>query len=182
MAGPLAGEPGPFRPMRPAEPDELPQIARLLDEAGRWVTTLGEVNPWPQPFPIELLRRTLAEGALLVMEDGEGRIVGTAAFRWEDPAFWGIQPPVAGYVHRLATDRACAGAGLGRSMLAQLADRTRAAGRSRLRLDCLSRNLRLRRYYEALGFRPVGTIVVDGWECMRFERRLTPERPGPTPD
>src|SRR5205823_916179 len=58
----------------------------------------------------------------------------TITLRWEDPAFWGEQPPVAGYVHAIAVRRAFAG--LGPKMLEWAEEQVRGSGRGLVRLDC----------------------------------------------
>jgi protein-tyrosine phosphatase len=101
----------------------------------------------------------------------DGETVATFALLWDDPAFWGEQPPDAGYVHALAVRRAYAGRGLGERLLDWAEAQAAAAGRGYLRLDCMSDNAVLREYYERLGFEPRGEAVLDDFEATLFERR-----------
>jgi GNAT superfamily N-acetyltransferase len=111
--------------------------------------------------------------------------VGTLTFQWDDPRFWGEDgaDDRAGYVHRLAVRRAHAGTGLGARLLGWADDQVRAAGRTRLRLDVVSDNAPLRRYYERAGFAHVrdleGEAVLDDgtretWRTSLYERLLRP--------
>jgi ribosomal protein S18 acetylase RimI-like enzyme len=85
----------------------------------------------------------------------------------------------AGYVHRLAVCRAQSGRGLGHRLLDWADGATRASGRTRLRLDVVSDNEPLRRYYEEAGFahqRDVEGefVLADGtrrqWRTSLYER------------
>jgi GNAT superfamily N-acetyltransferase len=72
---------------------------------------------------------------------------------------------VTGYVHRLAVRRSCAGRGIGYRLLDWADMQVRANGGSRLRLDVVTDNGPLRRYYEAAGF--VHRADVDGMHVPR---------------
>ena len=60
---------------------------------------------------------------------------------------------LAGYVHRLVVRRDHSGGGLGVRLLGWADEQVQAHGRSQLRLDVVSDNAPLRRYYQARGFR-----------------------------
>lgn len=81
------------------------------------------------------------------------------------------------------TDRTHAPAGSGRAMLAHAERRITAAGRQLARLDCLSRNPRLRTYYEAAGHRVMGEEpakrAADGssYGVLLLEKQLGPVPP-----
>ena len=73
-------------------------------------------------------------------------------------------------------------AGIGRHASPGLNDKLSRYGRGYLCLDTLSTNARLRRYYEELGFCPVGAVSgpVDHphtdahghWEAVLYEKQL----------
>ena len=48
----------------------------------------------------------------------DDRLVGSVTVVWDDPLIWGAQPESAGYIHMLMVDRAFAGHGIGRLILA----------------------------------------------------------------
>ncbi|HTD51097.1 MAG TPA: GNAT family N-acetyltransferase [Acidimicrobiia bacterium] len=92
----------------------------------------------------------------------------------------------AGYVHRLAVRRSCAGHGIGCRLFDWAGLRVRANGGSWLRLDVVTENGPLRRYYEAAGFvhrddvegvhvSPDGTTTP--WRTSLYERSCDRNNP-----
>ena len=150
-----------------ASPEELDEVVAVLSEAAAWLRARG-IEQWPDPYPAAWVQASIERGETYLARQGDA-LVGTITLRWEDPAFWGEQPPVAGYVHGIAVRRAFAGAG---PELLEWADgQVGAAARELLRLDCRSDNFRLRRYYEEQGFVHRGDATVAGFETSIYERR-----------
>lgn len=142
---------------RQASREDLQQVVSVLSEAAKWAKSRGIERWWPVPFPEDWVRRGFERGEVVVLELGP-RLVGTFTLTRDDPIMWGEQPPIAGYVHRIAIRREFAGQGLGRQILDWAAAQVRSWGRSKLRLDCLATNESLVRYYLSQGFREVGRI------------------------
>ncbi|MFF9147595.1 GNAT family N-acetyltransferase [Streptomyces sp. NPDC014861] len=149
---------------RPAGEADLATLVRLRDDAARWMLSRGITGQWsPGELGEDHFRRIMDHGEVWIAELAEsaggpgstGRVVGAWELWWDDEAAWGPQPPVAGYVHRLMVDRGAA-PGTGRLLLAAAEHRATEAGRTRLRLDCLSTNTALTAYYERAGYRAVG--------------------------
>ena len=167
------------RRFRTAHLPDLPAVEELLTEGAAWAKARGVVGFWPVPFPRERILPSLRRGETVVLEE-DGELVGTLALSREDPDYWGVQPPVAGYVHRVAVRADRRGAGLGQTMLAWAATRVRRWGRPLLRLDTLASATPLVRYYERLGFRAVGRIwkrVAGGdRRLVLLEKRVGPGR------
>ncbi|MFC9188528.1 N-acetyltransferase [Streptomyces cyaneofuscatus] len=139
---------------RAASDDDLTELVRLRDAAARWQIERG-IEQW-QPGELDEghFRRRLREGEVWLATLGpDGPSAGAWELWWDDEPAWGAQPPVAGYVHRLMTDRRTAPPGAGRVLLAEAERRIAAYGRELCRLDCLTSNDRLRRYYEEGGTR-----------------------------
>ncbi|MFF8274934.1 GNAT family N-acetyltransferase [Streptomyces lateritius] len=150
---------------RQADDRDLDVLVGLFDGAARWMVR-GGIDQWkPGDKTTEHFRSRMAAGEVWLASQG-GRPVGAYELWWEDEQAWGPQPPVAGYVHRLMTDRESAPAGAGRALLAHAEERIAAGGRAVARLDCLSSNPRLRAYYEAAGYTAVGEepgkLAADG--------------------
>ncbi|MGW4981678.1 GNAT family N-acetyltransferase [Streptomyces mirabilis] len=140
---------------RQATEADIPTLVRLRDEAAHWQITHG-IDQWkPGQLTEPHFRTRLAEGEVWLALLDE-RVAGAWELWWDDPAAWGPQPPTAAYIHRLMTDRRVAPPGAGRHMLAEAERRIAAAGRPLSRLDCLSTNPRLRKYYQAAGYTVVG--------------------------
>ncbi|MBT2441477.1 GNAT family N-acetyltransferase [Streptomyces sp. ISL-36] len=157
---------------RQADAGDLGLLVGLFDGAARWMLR-GGIDQWkPGDKGVEHFRTRIAAGEVWLASDpgrggGEvGRVVGAYELWWEDEQAWGPRPPVAGYVHRLMTDRESAPAGTGRALLAHAEERIGLRGRAVARLDCLSSNPRLRTYYEAAGYTAVGEepgkLAADG--------------------
>jgi len=163
--------------IRPAGPDDVDAAGTVLAEATAWLRSRGIVQ-WPARFSTEFLLEGAARGELYVASLG-GETVGTVTLQWSDPPFWGDRAD-AGFVHRLAVSRSHPG--LGPAIMSwaeqQVADRDRRF----VCLDCLSDNVRLRRYYEELGFRAVGEIAgpaghptdpgLGGWRAALYEKKV----------
>ena len=150
-----------------ASPEELDEVVAVLSEAARWLRGRG-IEQWPDPYPADWVAPSIERGETYLAREGDA-VAGTITLRWEDPAFWGEQPPVAGYVHGIAVRREFVGAG---PQLLEWADeQVGATGRELVRLDCRSDNARLRRYYEELGFAHRGNATVAGFETSLYERR-----------
>ncbi|MEV6108588.1 GNAT family N-acetyltransferase [Streptomyces sp. NPDC051940] len=157
--------------LRPATDTDLPLLVRLRDDAARWMIRQG-IQQWrPGDFGEEHFRRVREYGEVWVAEAGaadaggvgaavaEDRprpVIGAFELWWEDEDAWGVQPPVAGYVHRLMVDREVATPGAGRLLLGAAERRVAETGRELVRLDCLATNERLNAYYENAGYRAVG--------------------------
>jgi GNAT superfamily N-acetyltransferase len=156
--------------VEPAGREELDDVVSVLSEAAEWLRSRG-IEQWPSPYPAEWVAPSIERGeTYLVRENGE--VAGTITLRWEDPAFWGEQPPVAGYVHGVVVRRGFAGRGA--ELLEWAADRVREAGRDLLRLDCRTDNAKLRGYYERLGFEHRGDTTVEDFRTSLYERRCRP--------
>jgi len=150
-----------------ADPEALDEVVAVLSEAAAWLRSRGVVQ-WPYPYPAEWVAASIERGETYLAREN-GAVLGTITLRWADPAFWGEQPPVAGYVHGLAVRRAFAGRG---PELLDWADgQVREAGRDLLRLDCRTDNVRLRAYYEQQGFEHRGDATVDDFRTSLYERR-----------
>jgi GNAT superfamily N-acetyltransferase len=146
----------------------------ILDEAARWLASQG-FDHWPVPFPADELAERIDQGELYVA-DLDGEPAGTLTLLWDDPSFWGDQPPDAAYIHKLAVRRAFAGRGLGSAIVAWAERRAAAAGRQHLRLDCPRDNPGIRVYYERLGFEHRGDLDDPrGFVVALYERPIEPE-------
>ena len=150
--------------------EELGDVVEVLSEAAAWLRSRG-IEQWPSPFRADWVAPSIERGETYLVRENDA-VAGTITLRWEDPAFWGEQPPVAGYVHGIAVRREFAG--LGPELLAWADEQVRAAGRGLLRLDCRTDNAELRRYYERHGFRYCGDATVHDFRTSLYERRCSP--------
>ncbi|MFG2641496.1 GNAT family N-acetyltransferase [Streptomyces sp. NPDC048370] len=163
---------------RQADDRDLDLLVGLFDGAARWMVHHG-IDQWkPGDKSAEHFRARISTGEVWLASCGD-RAVGAYELWWDDEQAWGPQPPVAGYVHRLMTDREAAPAGAGRALLAHAEERIAAGGRAVARLDCVTSNPRLRTYYEAAGYGVVGEepgkLAADGtrYGVTLLEKALT---------
>lgn len=172
----MAKRPPPAPPsirVRVAGPDDRALVLEILDQAARRMAGYGNVHGWPVPFPPGMIDAPLSDGCVHLVARADGTNVATVTLLWEDPRVWGPQPPVAGYVHRLAVRPAHAGAGYGAAILEWADAEIRRRGRTLLRLDTATTNTGLVAYYRALEFAVVGEA---DQEPLRFPVTLF-ERP-----
>ncbi|MCX5196926.1 GNAT family N-acetyltransferase [Streptomyces sp. NBC_00249] len=163
---------------RPAAEKDAGTLVKLYDQAARWMREQG-IEQWqPGDKDAAHFRDRMRDGEVWLAEDADGRIVGGYELWWSDEEAWGVQPPVAGYVHRLMVEREAAPAGAGLRMLEHAERRIARTGRDRARLDCVSTNPRLLVYYQDAGYRVVGELPnkegKDGrvYGVILLERRL----------
>jgi ribosomal protein S18 acetylase RimI-like enzyme len=155
--------------IRQANPTDLDEVLDSLYDAATILKTKGIVGQWPDRFPSQPILDAIDRSEIYVVSVA-GIPAATMALQWEDELWWGPQRPIAGYVHRLAVRRQFAGQHLGEYLLDWAAQQIRAAGRSRLRLDCTEHNSGLRRYYERLGFVWIRDVEVHGNVGSLYER------------
>lgn len=155
--------------IRRARRDDLKVVLEILSEGARRMAEEGEGHPWPEVFPAEEVRPFLEQGAVHLAEDGHGVAVGTFMLLWTDPTYWPTQPEPAGHLHRMAVRRSAARRGAGRAMAEVAVELTRAHGWTRLRLECLTSAVRLRAFYERLGYRPLGRVEARGFDLTLYE-------------
>jgi ribosomal protein S18 acetylase RimI-like enzyme len=165
---------------RPGRDEDVGAVVELLSEAAQLVRDREGRLGWPFPFPVEEVRAAAARGELRVLES-DGRVVASYFLVWEDPRFWGPQPPIAGYLHKLAVRADQRGRGLGAAALDRAAAEVAAAGRSFLRLDCLASQERLVGFYRRAGFESVREIdlgpATDRRRFLLMERSVGRSEP-----
>ncbi|QES50429.1 N-acetyltransferase [Streptomyces venezuelae] len=141
---------------RHAEEKDAGTLVALYDAAARWMRASG-IDQWkPGEKDAAHFTARMRDGEVWIAADADGRVAGAYELWWSDEEAWGVQPPVAGYVHRLMVERETAPAGTGRRMLEHAERRIARTGRERARLDCVSTNPRLLAYYRDAGYRVVG--------------------------
>ena len=133
------------------------EVLDVLDEACRWLRSRG-VRQWPEKFELAWIEPALTRGETW-LAFSTGRAIATITVSWSDQA-WEHDDGDAGFVHRLAVRRSATG--LGGRLVDWAKTHCRDADRRYLRLDCVSTNAVLRRYYERQGFVHKGEATVLG--------------------
>ena len=155
-----------------ARAEDLGTVLSILDGAApRWLASRG-IEQWgPGSSPRQLVADRVERGEVYLFRL-DGRPVGTLVLQWSDEETWEDAPDDAGYVHGLAIRREWAGRGLGRALLKWAEDRTVAAGKDYLRLDCAAENRALNAYYERAGFRCRGRASIQRLEVCLYEKSV----------
>ena len=86
--------------IRRCQTTDVAVVGALLDEATVWVGERG-YEQWPLPYPRDEIAAAIDRGEVYVAEL-DGDIVATVTLLWDDPTYWGKQPPdeVLGFEHR----------------------------------------------------------------------------------
>ncbi|WP_431971097.1 GNAT family N-acetyltransferase [Nocardia sp. bgisy134] len=138
--------------MVPATTADAAPLIALRDRLARWMVANG-IRQWlPGEYPVAILAREATRGEWYVRREPTGEVVAAVRLVWHDPDFWGAGELEAGYVHGLMVAPGHRGRGMGARVLAFCAERTRARGLDRQRLDTAADNPGLRKYYAAQGF------------------------------
>lgn len=164
--------------IHPATDDDLHAYLRLRDATAEQLVAAGIVQWQPGELTRDGLLAWLGDGQLFAAWlDGE--LVGGLMVMWTDPVFWGDRDDgTAGYTHGLLIDRRLKGDGLGGELLAFAERHIDDHGRTVARLDTVSTNVALRRYYRDAGYAEVGTRVFASGEgppvgeLTLFEKKL----------
>jgi GNAT superfamily N-acetyltransferase len=155
---------------------DLPSVFEILEDAARWVQSIG-METWPPgSFLTEgskergQLMRAFDERVLYVATvDAEP--AGTLSLFDRDERFWPGAPRDALYVHKLAVRRRFGGRGLGVALIRWADDQARDRGKRFLRLDTSPVDPGILAYYRRLGFERRD----DAWDGDLHVARL--ERP-----
>lgn len=104
----------------------------------------------------------------------DGEPVGTVALQWDDESVWGVQPPNAGYIHRLAVREGIKTKGVGSQIIDWASDQVAKRHRQFLRLDCNIQNTKLCAYYDKQGFTraDIRRRSEDGYVTALYERQV----------
>jgi len=171
----------------PAEEADLPRLLKFRTDAANWLHAKG-TDQWASPFPAGHILASIRRGEVyMIRKSARSDAVATITLDHDaDPRLWTpaeIAEPAL-YVHKLAVDRACAGAGLGAMLLEGAGVQAIREGAHWLRLDAWTTNRRLQEYYLGEGFAHVRTVddpdVVSGWTAQRpAAHQAHPEAPHP---
>ena len=157
-----------------ATSSEVGIVLEILNEAAGWLRSKG-IDQWQSRyFTRSLLLEGIGRGEVYLARQ-DNRVIGTITLQWSDAMFWGDDVMDAGYFHRLAVKRECAGNGLGRVLVEWAENRAKAAGKRFLRLNCTFGNHRLRQYYEDMGFAYRGEAKLRDLRFALYEKQLSSE-------
>ena len=140
-----------------ASPEEISEVAAVIQEAARWVTTWRAPLWDPELVGEDFVAPFVVAGQVLTARTRDG-IAGVVILESVDEVFWPDRAPgEAIYLHKLAVRRAFAGTGLSTILIDHAARLARSLGLRLLRLDC---DRPLAAFYERQGFRRIDEIDV----------------------
>ena len=153
----------------PAAKSDVDEIHALILSLASWFGARG-VSQWSSDYPREKIAADVDANFVYLVRSG-GRVAATVTLTDRPDSYWSDFPGEAVYLHRLAVDRACAGARLGARLVEWSMAEVRRRRSPRLRLDCRAENPRMRAYYAALGFefRGVRRGTESGLDYALFE-------------
>ena len=160
---------------------DLPELRLLLRDCAMHLGARGFRN-WLAFDVAASLERDLTEREVWLLREA-GRLlgtwtVGTTPMRDYPPGFWPEDGRRALYLNRLAVAPSVQHRGVGARCMAEAEARARSRSLEAIRLDYLSANPALQRFYERLGYAPVGEVPRGEWVFTACEKRLDGPRAG----
>ena len=158
---------------RRAHAKEVPAVLSLISQRIRWMDACG-IRQWnttgyEAAYPPSYYAAQAKAGTLFVLLQKEnGAVCCAAVLTEEDPARQDRTPAL--YLHNFVGAVSVPGAGA--CFLHYAQEYARACGKRCLRLDSARENPRLTKYYEAQGFRPVGTREDGPYRGILREKEL----------
>lgn len=156
-----------------ALPDQVDAVFALYEKRVQWMNANGihqwNENAYLQVFPKEYYISQQEAGRLYVWLEGD-RVLGAAVLLEEDEGWIGQADARALYVHNLVTDPSARG--VGKKLLSAGEALARQQGMECMRLDCARENAFLNRYYEDLGYLPLGQCTDGPYVGILREKKL----------
>lgn len=160
--------------IRPAVPDDVPAILRLIGSSAAWLQEFKKTDQWARPWPNRSERDArVAQGIedhlTWIVEDSAGTLVGTVTCREHgNDMLWteAEQADPAAYVSRLIVSRRHAGQGIGAALIHWAGARAVDQWGARwIRVDVWTTNNALHQYYKDQGFEHMRTLdFPDPWK------------------
>lgn len=135
----------------PAIDEDIPDIQAILSHGLRSKMYRGDLA-WGEAATDESQLKAIIAGGNMYVAYNEEDITGVFMLFWDDPARWGQQPPVAGYLHRFVVAPGLRGQNVGSQIIDLICAEVAKHGRQYLRLTCPSGNKDLQAYHLKNGF------------------------------
>jgi len=161
--------------VRKADLADTLAIVDILTAAVQYKLNHNDMSWGSEPFSEREVRGLIKTASIFMAYRGKD-LVATFGLDWEDERIWGVQPPVAGYIHRLATKNTVHGLGIGKAVIDWATAEVAKNGRQYLRLDSDARNTKLCAYYEGQGFKLVSKKLIPShkdYYANLYERNVS---------
>ena len=161
-----------FRPLQEAE---IPAMQALIRQRIAWMDETGlrqwNVTDYEGVYPTAYYHGCHERGELFCLADGTGRIVCVGCLKAGDDRWPDGHGASALYLHHLAADRTCKGAGA--AFIRQAEAHAARTGHTFLRLDSAADNPALAAWYSALGYGEEAGRCIDGlYEGVLRQKRV----------
>ncbi len=144
--------------IRVASEQDASVVFEVLMDNARWLASKG-IKQWPVSW-LESIRpdidESLSFGRFYIVERLDCPIA-VFELRTEPEAVWNFDEAHYLYIHKIAVMREYAGLQIGASIINTIQNMARREGYVGVRLDCVSNNMLLCRYYQNFGFERIGT-------------------------
>jgi len=144
--------------IRQATLEDLGTIQAILAHAVNHKLLRGDVSWGFTSYEGEDIEKSIQDNSAYVAQI-DNAVVGTFILTWKDEGTWGVQPPTAAYVQRLAVSSNHHRQNIGAEILDAISKAVGGHNRSLLRLTCSSANTKLCSYYQGLGFTRADSIA-----------------------
>ncbi len=169
--------------IRAGDPDDIPAVLALGDEAVVWMNARGNTQqwgtaPWTGAEKREATVRKLAHGgALRIMQDADGTVLGALAITETRQPYVPAVDERELYVNLLLASRRHRGRGVGAALIDRAKQEAAERGIGLIRVDCWAgEDGSLVRVYEKYGFSRVQEFTVavpaGDWPGMLLAMRL----------
>jgi ribosomal protein S18 acetylase RimI-like enzyme len=158
--------------IRPAGPDDMPDILGLIGSAAAWLKKYKATDQWDMPWPNRDDRDArVAQGIhdrlTWMVETSSGTLAGTMTCREHgNEMLWTpaeLDEPAV-YVSRLVVGRGFAGQGIGAALLDWAGQHGSHEWLARwMRVDVWTTNLALQGYYKGQGFEHLRTLEFENY-------------------
>jgi GNAT superfamily N-acetyltransferase len=161
--------------IRKATMADLTTALAVLDDAASWAASTGRrawdvgVFAWPDGRGVARIRQWIDDGTLYVIWVDD-TAVGTFSLWDRDDMFWPGAADDSLYLHQFGVRRHAGG--IGHQAIRWMIEECRRRDRLYLRLDCISENEGIRRYYEAEGFVHSAETMGYGIPLSLYEMRI----------
>ncbi|MCU4156601.1 GNAT family N-acetyltransferase [Carboxylicivirga sp. A043] len=145
---------------RQIEEKDKTKVLELLKEAAEKISKM-KIDHWqywknPPKEKIEWVEEGIRNNEFFFINEQSGENIGMVRILNDDLLYWGEQKEKAKYIHSLVIKEKYNGKGLGTKILQEIERNAKNDDCNYLRLDADSKNPKLCRYYENLGFKKIG--------------------------
>ena len=164
--------------LRHAKTEDLDRIMKIIGETVKEMNDSGNFQ-WDSAYPNrEVFINDIKEGTLYAVVNDSDEVMGLGAANFEsfkeyDNLEW--ESAKDDYViHRLAVDNAYRSTGVSAFLMENIEKEIIKKGKSYMRTDTNSENIKAQKFFEKMGYKFVGEIKVPGLENTFFcyEKKL----------